>query len=110
MLSALLTGVNRARPYLPPGDEGVEGRTASLFRVVHTGGFATATQALSLLFQVGREDGRGGGGGGGRRWCWEERGVRDGVGGGEGIFLEREGSKGGGGGGGVGDGGVRGGE
>lgn len=58
LLSALLTGVNRARPYLPPGDPGVEGRTASLFRVAHTGGFATATQALSLLFQV-----RGGEGG-----------------------------------------------
>lgn len=52
LLSALLTGVNRARPYLPPGDPGVEGRTASLFRAAHTGGFATATQALSLLFQV----------------------------------------------------------
>ncbi|CAM9556723.1 unnamed protein product, partial [Scytosiphon promiscuus] len=55
LLSALLTGVNRARPYLPPGDPGVEGRTASLFRVAHTGGFSTATQALSLLFQVGGE-------------------------------------------------------
>lgn len=52
LLSALLTGVNRARPYLPPGDPGVAGRTASLFRVAHTGGFATSTQALSLLFQV----------------------------------------------------------
>lgn len=57
LLSALLTGVNRARPYLPPGDPGVEGRTASLFRVAHTGGFSTATQALSLLFQVGGEGG-----------------------------------------------------
>ncbi|CAN0040223.1 unnamed protein product, partial [Hapterophycus canaliculatus] len=69
LLSALLTGVNRARPYLPPGDPGVEGRTASLFRVVHTGGFSTATQALSLLFQVRAEGSgccggcRGGGGG-----------------------------------------------
>ncbi|CAN0556752.1 unnamed protein product [Ectocarpus sp. 12 AP-2014] len=65
LLSALLTGVNRARPYLPPGDPGVEGRTASLFRVAHTGGFATATQALSLLFQVRVGGGEGGGGGGG---------------------------------------------
>ncbi|CAM9447735.1 unnamed protein product, partial [Ascophyllum nodosum] len=52
LLSALLTGVNRARPYLPVGDSGVEGSIGSLFRVVHTEGFATATQALSLLFQV----------------------------------------------------------
>lgn len=52
LLSALLTGVNRARPYLSQGDPILEGSIGALFRVVHTEGFATATQALSLLFQV----------------------------------------------------------
>ncbi|CAN0507927.1 unnamed protein product, partial [Discosporangium mesarthrocarpum] len=53
LLSALLTGVNRARPYLGPGDRSLEGRVDALFRIVHTGSFSTATQALTLLFQVG---------------------------------------------------------
>lgn len=52
LLSALLTGVNRARPFLPQEDPGIEGKISILFRVVHTSSFATATQALSLLFQV----------------------------------------------------------
>jgi len=64
MLSALLTGVNRAYPYLD--DSGLVGgplapHLEDLFRTVHQGSFKTAVQALMLLHQVVA------GGGGGKK-------------------------------------------
>ncbi|XP_040920551.1 CCAAT/enhancer-binding protein zeta isoform X2 [Toxotes jaculatrix] len=52
MLSALLSGVNRAYPYAPAGDEKVKEQLDTLFKVVHLVKFNTAVQALMLLFQV----------------------------------------------------------
>ncbi|XP_077408281.1 CCAAT/enhancer-binding protein zeta [Vanacampus margaritifer] len=52
MLSALLTGVNRAYPYASTGDEKVKEQMDTLFKVVHMVKFNTAVQALMLLFQV----------------------------------------------------------
>ncbi|XP_066532775.1 CCAAT/enhancer-binding protein zeta [Hoplias malabaricus] len=52
MLSALLTGVNRAYPYTKVGDEKVREQLDTLFKVVHIVKFSTALQALMLLFQV----------------------------------------------------------
>ncbi|XP_075993392.1 CCAAT/enhancer-binding protein zeta isoform X2 [Genypterus blacodes] len=52
MLSALLSGVNRAFPYASSGDEKVKEQLDTLFRVVHLVKFNTAVQALMLLFQV----------------------------------------------------------
>ncbi|XP_029965696.1 CCAAT/enhancer-binding protein zeta isoform X4 [Salarias fasciatus] len=52
MLSALLSGVNRAYPYAGAGDEKVKEQMDTLFRVVHLVRFNTAVQALMLLFQV----------------------------------------------------------
>lgn len=52
MLSALLSGVNRAYPYAGAGDEKVREQMDTLFKVVHLAKFNTAVQALMLLFQV----------------------------------------------------------
>ncbi|XP_072542967.1 CCAAT/enhancer-binding protein zeta [Salminus brasiliensis] len=52
MLSALLTGVNRAYPYAKVADEKVREQMDTLFKVVHLVKFSTAVQALMLLFQV----------------------------------------------------------
>lgn len=52
MLSALLSGVNRAYPYAKAGDEKVKEQLDTLFKVVHLVKFNTAIQALMLLFQV----------------------------------------------------------
>ncbi|XP_052442758.1 CCAAT/enhancer-binding protein zeta [Carassius gibelio] len=52
MLSALLTGVNRAYPYAKLGDDDVCKQLGTLFKVVHIVKFNTAVQALMLLFQV----------------------------------------------------------
>ncbi|XP_051954531.1 CCAAT/enhancer-binding protein zeta isoform X1 [Xyrauchen texanus] len=52
MLSALLTGVNRAYPYAKIGDDKVNEQQDTLFKVVHVVKFSTAVQALMLLFQV----------------------------------------------------------
>ncbi|XP_041661344.1 CCAAT/enhancer-binding protein zeta [Cheilinus undulatus] len=52
MLSALLSGVNRAYPYAGSGDEKVKEQMDTLFKVVHLVKFNTAVQALMLLFQV----------------------------------------------------------
>ncbi|KAJ0061117.1 hypothetical protein NL108_007854 [Boleophthalmus pectinirostris] len=52
MLSALLSGVNRAYPFAAAGDEAVKRHMDSLFSVVHTVKFNTAVQALMLLHQV----------------------------------------------------------
>ncbi|XP_008056908.1 CCAAT/enhancer-binding protein zeta [Carlito syrichta] len=52
MLSALLTGVNRAYPYSQTGDEKVKEQVDTLFKVLHIVNFNTSVQALMLLFQV----------------------------------------------------------
>lgn len=52
LLSALLSGVNRAFPYSAGGDEKVKEQLDTLFRVVHVVKFNTAVQALMLLFQA----------------------------------------------------------
>uniref|UniRef100_A0A8C8R5J1 CCAAT/enhancer-binding protein zeta n=1 Tax=Pelusios castaneus TaxID=367368 RepID=A0A8C8R5J1_9SAUR len=52
MLSALLTGVNRAYPYAQVGDEKVKEQMNTLFKVLHLVNFSTSVQALMLLFQV----------------------------------------------------------
>ncbi|KAM6892600.1 CCAAT/enhancer-binding protein zeta [Xenentodon cancila] len=52
MLSALLTGVNRAYPYASTGDNKVKEQLDTLFKVVHLVKFNTAVHALMLLFQV----------------------------------------------------------
>jgi ribosome biogenesis protein MAK21 len=61
LLSALLTGVNRAHPYLPAKDQKLEEHVDSLYRVVHTAPPAACTQALLLLFHlaIGSEEGEG---------------------------------------------------
>lgn len=52
LLSALLSGVNRAHPYLPLKDAGMERHIDALYRISHTAPPAAATQALMLLFQL----------------------------------------------------------
>lgn len=52
LLSALLTGVNRAHPFLSEKDKDLEEHIDSLYRVVHTGPPSASTQALMLLFHV----------------------------------------------------------
>ncbi|KAJ8356113.1 hypothetical protein SKAU_G00189070 [Synaphobranchus kaupii] len=52
MLSALLSGVNRAYPYAKTGDDKIKEQLDTLFKVVHIVKFNTAVQALMLLFQV----------------------------------------------------------
>lgn len=52
LLSALLTGVNRAFPYATIDDSVFDEQTDLLFRVVHHSTFNTSVQALMLLYQV----------------------------------------------------------
>ncbi|XP_070578508.1 CCAAT/enhancer-binding protein zeta-like [Ptychodera flava] len=52
MLSALLTGVNRAFPYALVNDESINEQMNTLFRVIHIAPFNTGVQALMLLYQV----------------------------------------------------------
>ncbi|XP_062980353.1 CCAAT/enhancer-binding protein zeta [Elgaria multicarinata webbii] len=52
MLSALLTGVNRAYPYAQASDEKIKEQMDTLFKVLHLVNFSTSIQALMLLFQV----------------------------------------------------------
>ncbi|TPX45776.1 hypothetical protein SeLEV6574_g03673 [Synchytrium endobioticum] len=52
MMSALLTGVNRAFPFSKLDDAIFDKYLDSLFQFSHIGNFATAVQALSLIFQV----------------------------------------------------------
>lgn len=52
MLSALLTGVNRAYPYAQTSDEKIKEQMNTLFKVLHVVNFNTSVQALMLLFQV----------------------------------------------------------
>ncbi|XP_048391700.2 CCAAT/enhancer-binding protein zeta isoform X2 [Stegostoma tigrinum] len=52
MLSALLSGVNRAYPYSKMDDEKMMEQMDTLYRIVHVVNFTTSVQALMLLFQV----------------------------------------------------------
>ncbi|XP_007943261.1 CCAAT/enhancer-binding protein zeta [Orycteropus afer afer] len=52
MLSALLTGVNRAYPYSQTGDDKVREQLDTLFKLLYIVNFNTSVQALMLLFQV----------------------------------------------------------
>ncbi|XP_069787062.1 CCAAT/enhancer-binding protein zeta [Narcine bancroftii] len=52
MLSALLSGVNRAFPYSKMDDGKIMEQMNTLFKVVHVVNFTTSTQALMLLYQV----------------------------------------------------------
>eukprot|EP00124_Ichthyophonus_hoferi_P002689 Ihof_evm1s195 gene=Ihof_evmTU1s195 len=52
MLSALLTGVNRAFPFADIDDEVYNKHVDLLFKTVHVGTLSTGIQALMLLFQV----------------------------------------------------------
>ncbi|XP_006812391.1 CCAAT/enhancer-binding protein zeta-like [Saccoglossus kowalevskii] len=52
MLSALLTGVNRAYPFAKVDDETVNAQMDTIFRVIHIAPFQTGLQALMLLHQV----------------------------------------------------------
>lgn len=59
LLGALLTGVNRAHPYLPANDAGMEQHIDSLYKIAHVAPPSACTQALMLLFHlaVGSNDG-----------------------------------------------------
>ncbi|GBG26934.1 CCAAT/enhancer-binding protein zeta [Hondaea fermentalgiana] len=52
LLSAILTGVNRAFPYANSQGADFEEQIDTLFKMVHVSSFATATQALMLLLQI----------------------------------------------------------
>uniref|UniRef100_UPI00358E36B5 CCAAT/enhancer-binding protein zeta isoform X2 n=1 Tax=Myxine glutinosa TaxID=7769 RepID=UPI00358E36B5 len=52
MLSALLTGVNRAFPYAKLVDGSLDVELDVIFRIVHVSSFNTNVQALMLLFQI----------------------------------------------------------
>ena len=52
LLSALLTGVNRAHPYLPEKDRDMEEHVDALYHIVHTSPPGAGTQALMLLFHL----------------------------------------------------------
>jgi len=52
LLGALLTGVNRAHPYLPTKDTGMEEHVDSLYRIAHVSPPSACTQALMLLFHL----------------------------------------------------------
>ncbi|KAM3226884.1 hypothetical protein ACQJBY_059073 [Aegilops geniculata] len=54
LLSALLSGVNRALPYVASSevDDIVEVQTPILFRLVHSENFNVGVQALMLLYQI----------------------------------------------------------
>ena len=52
LLSALLSGVNRAHPFLPAKDQELDSHLDALYRVVLTAPPAACTQALLLLFHV----------------------------------------------------------
>jgi len=56
LLSALLTGINRALPYLPENSSRMQGHVDALFRVVHTCAPSAAVQALWLLFHIDPSD------------------------------------------------------
>ena len=52
MLSAVLTGVNRAIPFASTNDESFEKHVDTLFKVTHSSNFNTSIQALMLIQQL----------------------------------------------------------
>ncbi len=52
LMSALLTGVNRAYPYAHFDDARLDEQMDTLFRIIHTTNFNLAIQALQLVFHV----------------------------------------------------------
>ena len=52
LLSAVLTGVNRAIPFISTGDEAFEKHIDTLFRITHSSNFNTSVQALMLIQQI----------------------------------------------------------
>lgn len=52
LLCALLTGVNRARPFLPKSDQKMDQYVDSIYRVAHQAPPSASTQALLLLFHL----------------------------------------------------------
>ncbi|CAF9929023.1 MAG: hypothetical protein ALECFALPRED_004233 [Alectoria fallacina] len=54
MLSAVLTGVNRAMPFTDTNDESFERHLDTLFKVTHSSNFNTSIQALMLIQQLNR--------------------------------------------------------
>jgi len=52
LLGALLTGVNRAHPYLPSKDVGMEQHVDALYKISHISPPSVRTQALMLLFHL----------------------------------------------------------
>ncbi|KAJ3197293.1 hypothetical protein HK101_004774 [Irineochytrium annulatum] len=52
IMSALLTGVNRAFPYAKIPEDAFQDRLSTLFAISHIGTFHTCVQALTLIFQV----------------------------------------------------------
>ncbi|PWW72335.1 CBF-domain-containing protein [Tuber magnatum] len=52
LLSAILTGVNRAFPFSQVDDDVFEKHIDTLFRITHSGNFNTSIQAMMLIFQV----------------------------------------------------------
>lgn len=52
MLSALLTGVNRAFPFSPVDQDGFAEQLDILFKIVHVASFNKSAQALQLIYQV----------------------------------------------------------
>ncbi|XP_065069004.1 CCAAT/enhancer-binding protein zeta-like [Rhopilema esculentum] len=52
MLSALLSGVNRAFPFVEDKEDRYDDQIDTLFKLCHTSNFQTSLQALMLIFQV----------------------------------------------------------
>lgn len=52
LISAVLTGVNRAFPFSQVDDEMFQKHMDTLFHITHSGNFNTSIQALMLIFQV----------------------------------------------------------
>ncbi|KAG0643651.1 CBF/Mak21 family-domain-containing protein [Tuber brumale] len=52
LLSAILTGVNRAFPFSQVDDDVFEKHIDTLFKITHSGNFNTSIQAMMLIFQV----------------------------------------------------------
>ncbi|KAI5780533.1 CBF/Mak21 family-domain-containing protein [Geopyxis carbonaria] len=52
LISAVLTGVNRAFPFSKVDDDVFEKHMDTLFRITHNGNFNTSIQALMLIYQV----------------------------------------------------------